>query len=101
MLSWNTASVPGLAGNETGFTFTWWLDGEQIENATGTSMTLSNAGKDDVGIYEVVAMDGTDTYVSMPLHLTVGGAEGTPAVGAAGSVVTVGTAAVLGARNRM
>jgi arylsulfatase A-like enzyme len=70
-LTWDTAAVPGLAGNEAAFTFTWWLDGQTITGGTNETITVNQATHGDAGSYQSTATDGTTTFVSNKIDITV------------------------------
>jgi hypothetical protein len=72
LLSWDTSSVAGLAGNEASYTFSWWHDGTVIPGQTLAALSLASVTAADAGRYEAVAADGMTTYVSLPIDITIG-----------------------------
>ncbi|MCC5843624.1 MAG: immunoglobulin domain-containing protein [Verrucomicrobia bacterium] len=67
------------AGGHPAPTFQWRKNGTDLENETGSSLTLTNLGLSDSGNYDVVVANSEDTLISDTATLTV--AEGpTPPV---------------------
>jgi alpha-tubulin suppressor-like RCC1 family protein len=79
----NTTLAVSIAGSLP-ITYQWQFNGTNIINATNTSLTLSNLGWTNTGVYTLVASNSYGTVVSSNDYLTVLGTDFPTALNTAG-----------------
>ena len=67
-------------GGNTNLTFQWTFNGNTIPGATNSSYTIYNVQFSDAGDYACIISDGANSLVAADAQLTVGYADGNPAL---------------------